>query len=258
MEIDCKYNPQAEQVLTIKRLGNQEVTIERQARRLIQFSATTAGPLVIAKIIAAERLSALNAQANMHPLNAKKARALQAFVQIAAMHTLPRIKAVYKAERSKLLAAKLSIPPATLNKNYHAATEQQQLFSPPQKTEIPHNEIHLDPKQFSNDNQINSINAKRPNWQPLQQRFSRRPVNMSPINPHKLANNNPEIDHKLTNNVKNQKTYSQVAYEASVNSPFESSRKMHTPAHSNVPHPPTPPHPPERPSSSPFTSYNNK
>lgn len=239
VEIDCKNNPQAEQVLTIKRLGNQEVTIERQARRTDPVQCHRCQAFGHSKNYCRRAFVCLKCAGQHASTECKKDKGSPGLCANCGNQHVASYKGcpVYKAERSKLLAVKLSIPPATSNKNYHATTEQQQPVSPPQKTEIAQNEIHLHSKQFTNDNQINSINVKRPNWQPLQQRFNRRPVNMSPINSHKLANNNPAIAHQLANNVKNQKTYSQVAYEASANSPLKSSRKMHTPAPSKVPRP---------------------
>lgn len=239
IEIDCKNNPQIEQILSIKRLGNQEVTIERQARRTDPVQCHRCQAFGHSKNYCRRAFVCLKCAGSHPSTDCKKDKSSPGLCANCGNQHIASYKGcpVYKAERSKLLAVKLSVPPPTHSSNYPATTEQHQ---PPLKLQEPkpvQKNIPTDSKQLTDTRQYNSTNTNRQNWQPLQQRPNKRQANMPAINPFKQINNNPILAQNFASEANYQKTYSQTAYEATVKSPLKLPIKIYTPAPSVGPRP---------------------
>lgn len=233
-EIDSKSNPQAEQILSIKRLGNQEVTIERQAMRTDPVQCHRCQAFGHSKNYCRRAFVCLKC-AGPHPsTDCKKDKNTPGRCANCGNQHIASYKGcpVYKSERAKLLSVKLSIPPPTQINNPPTTSEQCDLPLPPQIPESMQKDMPLPSDQLIDINKPNLMPtyAKRQNWQPLYQIANSQQANSPAHYSHNPPNKDVVHTQILDSNVNKHKTYSQVAYEATVNNPFKSSIKRHTPA----------------------------
>lgn len=224
VEIDSKNNSRAEQILSITRLGSQEVTIERQAKRTDPVQCHRCQAFGHSKNYCRRAFICMKC-AGPHPsTECKKDKNSPGLCANCGNQHVASYKGcpVFKSERAKLLAIKLSAPQAIENN------------IPPPTLD------HMQPSSQSQTYKSTQKDPPLPSKQPMHatntMTNSQQNNNSSP-NPHNLTNNTPMLAQKLISNSNTQKTYSQVAHEATINNNHKLPLHRHTPAPSKLPRP---------------------
>lgn len=226
VEIDAKNNAQAEQILEITKLGSQEVTFERQARRTDPVQCHRCQAFGHTKNYCRRAFVCLKC-AGPHPsTDCKKEKNSPGLCANCGNQHIASYKGcpVFKTERAKLLSVRLNMPPAITNNNNNTAIAdhqqpppQQQLLNAALTIETTKKENPLLPKLIAPANKTEILHQIPHSHQ----------TNTSP----------PILIRNQAFNPIDQKTYSQVAYEATIKNTRKRPLIKNTPTPSKLPRP---------------------
>lgn len=215
VEIATSVDLDVEKILAINKINNQEVVVERQARRTDPVQCHRCQAFGHSKNYCRRPFVCLKCAGNHPTTECKKDKNTPGLCANCGNQHIASYKGcpIYKAERAKLLAVRLSIP-TNMHDDYNPVTIEQQ---PPKRQLAPTStlkQISLPSKQpvVASQPEQSSDSTQRLNSQPLQQRPRRQQLSLA-------TQDTRLLNSKTAGTAVAHMTYSQVAHEGALNSP---------------------------------------
>lgn len=251
VELALSADVDSEKILKINNIDSQEVSIERQARRTDPVQCHRCQAFGHSKNYCRRPFVCLKCSGSHPTTECKKDKNTPGLCANCGNQHIASYKGcpVYKAERAKLLAVKINIPPSTMyNENNIISLEQQQPPNHPHTPLTRSKQKQLLPNQppaASQSKQLNG-NTQPQIWQPLPQRIRTQHLNAkSPItttNNARIAKINTILaTQHISNTSSNRQTYSQVVNEAALTSSHHMAQNKASKPLPNFSHLPQPP-----------------